>query len=140
MHWNGTFSEEEKNELLKSQPTGALDSILSELREKSLAGDHLSPYLWFDQKYFLPDDILTKVDRMSMAHAVEVRPPFLDHRIVEFAASLPASFKIPRFEAKIPTERIDEGKTAGARFAAAENRIRYSGPRMAERPAALAAA
>ena len=40
------------------------------------------------------DDILYKVDRISMAHAVEVRPPFLDHRIVEFAATLPASLKI----------------------------------------------
>jgi asparagine synthase (glutamine-hydrolysing) len=60
----------------------------------SVETDDLAPYLWFDQKYFLPDDILTKVDRMSMAHAVEVRPPFLDHRIVEFAARLPASFKV----------------------------------------------
>ena len=40
----------------------------------SLSGDDFAPYLWFDQKYFLPDDILNKVDRMSMAHAVEVRP------------------------------------------------------------------
>ncbi len=57
------------------------------------AGD-VAPFLWFDQKYYLPDDILGKVDRMSMAHAVEVRPPFLDHRIVEFAASLPDQWKV----------------------------------------------
>jgi asparagine synthase (glutamine-hydrolysing) len=64
------------------------------LKQASSTGDDVAPYLWFDQKYFLPDDILSKVDRMSMAHAVEVRPPFLDHRIVEFAATLPSSFKI----------------------------------------------
>jgi asparagine synthase (glutamine-hydrolysing) len=114
VHWNGTFSEEEKNELLRSAPSGALDSILSELREKSLSGDHLNPYLWFDQKYFLPDDILTKVDRMSMAHAVEVRPPFLDHRIVEFAASLPASFKIRGAKQKVILKELMKGKLPSA--------------------------
>ena len=54
----------------------------------------LNRYLHIDQNFYLPDDILYKCDRMSMAHSLEVRPPFLDHRIVEFAARLPASLKI----------------------------------------------
>ncbi|MGC1200955.1 MAG: asparagine synthase (glutamine-hydrolyzing) [Candidatus Acidiferrales bacterium] len=94
VYWNGTFSDAEKRALLNQACPPALASALGELREKLGSPDWLAPYLWFDQKYFLPDDILTKADRMSMAHSLEVRPPFLDHRIVEFAARLPADFKI----------------------------------------------
>jgi asparagine synthase (glutamine-hydrolysing) len=56
--------------------------------------DPLAPYSRFDIRWYLPDDILTKVDRMSMAHALEVRGPFLDYRVMEFAARLPANWKI----------------------------------------------
>jgi asparagine synthase (glutamine-hydrolysing) len=94
VHWNGTFSEAEKSQLLQGARKSGLDIVVAELRGKLRQGDPLAAYLWFDQKYYLADDILTKSDRMSMAHAVEVRPPFLDHRIVEFAASLPANLKI----------------------------------------------
>jgi asparagine synthase (glutamine-hydrolysing) len=98
IYWSGTFDDQEKRSLLQSTPTQALDSVLSQL---TAAGDDLQSYLWFDQKYFLPDNILTKVDHTSMAHAVEVRPPFLDHRIVEFASSLPASLKIQGSQQKV---------------------------------------
>jgi asparagine synthase (glutamine-hydrolysing) len=54
----------------------------------------LNQHLWLDQLYYLPDDILYKCDRMSMAHSLEVRPPFLDHRIVEFAARVPEHLKM----------------------------------------------
>ena len=57
-------------------------------------GRGVERYLRIDQSYYLADDILYKTDRMSMAHSLEVRPPFLDPRIVDFAARLPARLKI----------------------------------------------
>jgi asparagine synthase (glutamine-hydrolysing) len=63
-----------------------------------------------DQNYYLPDDILYKTDRMSMAHSLEVRPPFLDHRIVEFAATLPALLKIRGGTQKFVLRELMRGK------------------------------
>ena len=50
----------------------------------------------FDFETYLPEDVLTKVDRMSMAHSIESRVPLLDNEVIDFAASLPADFKIRR--------------------------------------------
>ena len=107
VHWNGTFSEPEKRDLVRRQLPAGLQSTL---RDLAAAGDDLAAYLWFDQKYFLPDDILTKVDRISMAHALEVRPPFLDHRIAAFAASLPQELKIRGSRQKIILKELMRGK------------------------------
>ena len=56
--------------------------------------DHVAKMLYTDLKTYLPGDILVKVDRMSMAHSLEVRAPLLDYRVIEFAASLPSRLKI----------------------------------------------
>jgi asparagine synthase (glutamine-hydrolysing) len=107
VYWTGTFSDSEKRDLVNEDLPQTLDSILAELREK---GDRLPAYLWFDQKVFLPDDILTKVDRVSMAHSVEVRPPFLDHRIVEFAAGLPDHLKVRGSRQKVVLKELMKRK------------------------------
>jgi len=101
VYWNGTFSDAQARSISAAALPASLDGVLRELRDFPAPGDGVSPYLWWDQKYFLPDDILNKVDRMSMAHSLEVRPPFLDHRIVEFAATLPASLKMQGSRQKI---------------------------------------
>ncbi len=94
VHWNGTFPEAAKASLLRRPLPQAMGDILARLATSIAARRGLYPFLAFDQYYYLADDILVKSDRMSMAHSVEVRPPFLDHRILEFAATLPDSMKI----------------------------------------------
>jgi len=62
--------------------------------------DPLSLVQYLDFKTYLPGDILTKVDRASMAHSLEVRTPFLDYEFVEWVARLPASIKLRHGEGK----------------------------------------
>jgi asparagine synthase (glutamine-hydrolysing) len=57
-------------------------------------GDWLSAIQYSDLESYLPLDILTKVDRMTMAHSIEARPPLLDHKLVEFAATVPAHIRL----------------------------------------------
>ena len=60
------------------------------LEDRSL----LNQCMFFDQKVYLPDDILTKVDRMSMANSLETRAPFLDHNLVEYAMKISPNLKL----------------------------------------------
>ena len=114
VYWNGTFSDAEKEELVKSRLPPSLNRILDEVGGLPETSDDLAPYLWIDQKYYLADDILTKSDRMSMAHSVEVRPAFLDHRIVEFAAKLPAALKIQGTQQKVILKELMKNKLPAA--------------------------
>jgi asparagine synthase (glutamine-hydrolysing) len=108
IYWNGTFSEAAKARLLRRPLPGTMGDILEQLAVTANRG--LSSYLAFDQQYYLADDILVKSDRMSMAHAVEVRPPFLDHRIVEFAATLPDTMKMRGSRQKFLLKELMKGK------------------------------
>ncbi len=70
--------------------------------------DPLSRAQYLDFKTYLPGDILVKVDRASMAHALEVRAPFLDHELVEWAASLPSEMRFANGEPKYILKRAME--------------------------------
>ncbi|HVA18524.1 MAG TPA: asparagine synthase (glutamine-hydrolyzing), partial [Candidatus Dormibacteraeota bacterium] len=93
LYWNGTFSEEQKSQLFPKADGKYIREVLRPCASQNGLGN-LNRFLQLDQRCYLPDDILYKSDRMSMAHSLELRPPFLDHRLVEFAASLPEKFKV----------------------------------------------
>jgi asparagine synthase (glutamine-hydrolysing) len=106
--WNGTFSSEQRRQILPGSNGNGLRRLVDEL-EISRCGV-VDRYLQVDQNYYLADDILYKTDRMSMAHSLEVRPPFLDHRIVEFAAGLPQRMKIRGMTQKFLLKELMRGK------------------------------
>jgi asparagine synthase (glutamine-hydrolysing) len=78
---------------------GASEVFRSHLEKKSFA-DPLAMVQYLDFKTYLPGDILTKVDRASMAHSLEVRTPFLDYEFVEWVSSLPSGVKLKGGEGK----------------------------------------
>jgi asparagine synthase (glutamine-hydrolysing) len=92
------FHADERRALLAAD----VQSALSSDAEAALAGHfdrfaalpHESRMMRVDFETYLPEDVLTKVDRMSMAHSIESRVPLLDNSVIDFAATLPARFKI----------------------------------------------
>jgi asparagine synthase (glutamine-hydrolysing) len=74
--------------------------VLRTHAEQCPVQDALSRVQYLDMKTYLVGDILTKVDRASMAHALEVRVPLLDHKLVEWISGLPVSFKLRGHEGK----------------------------------------
>jgi asparagine synthase (glutamine-hydrolysing) len=85
-------------------PFSALEPHLA----RAPQGDPLARALYLDLKTWLADDGLVKVDRMSMAHALEVRCPLLDHRVMEFAARVPSHLKLAGATGKILLRRVAE--------------------------------
>ncbi len=111
--WNGTFTPAEQERLGVSGQL-APSSLVSKLENVPAQNDVVNRYLFVDQHYYLPDDILYKCDRMSMAHSLEVRPPFLDHRIVEFAGTLPAHLKVNGSTTKFVMRELLKSKLPAA--------------------------
>jgi len=71
-----------------------------ELADKVTTGSATDELLYIDSKTYLPGDILTKVDRMSMAASLEARAPLLDHKLIDFVTAIPASMKLKDLETK----------------------------------------
>jgi asparagine synthase (glutamine-hydrolysing) len=84
-------------------------AFIASLYARSRGWDPLSRMLYFDTKTWLVDDLLIKADRMSMATSIELRVPFLDHRLVERAAAMPPGHKLRRGETKFVLKRVMQG-------------------------------
>jgi asparagine synthase (glutamine-hydrolysing) len=82
--------------------------ILRGYFDRAPAGDPVSQMLYVDTKTYLPGDILTKVDRMSMATSLEVRVPILDHPFVEWVTGLGSKWKLPGGKQKYIFRRLAE--------------------------------
>jgi asparagine synthase (glutamine-hydrolysing) len=108
LRWMMFLSLEEKRRLYSDrmiQQIGGLKDVDEREPFKSLFPllsrfDHVNSELFLDLKTYLADDLLVKIDRMSMAASLETRVPFLDHRLVEFVFSLPGDLKIKGLTAK----------------------------------------
>ena len=93
------FDEDAKQELLSAEirrELGGRDSSAGyrQLLTVPHSAKHIDRLLYLDSKTYLPGDILTKVDRMSMAHSIEARVPLLDYKLIEFVQTIPASLKL----------------------------------------------
>ncbi len=99
--WRRIMSADIMNSLYdESMKTSALFSPLSEYNKHLTKNSGLDDFLIADQTHYLPGDLLMKSDAMSMAHSLEIRVPFLDKRIMEFAGRLSGDLLTPFFGEK----------------------------------------
>ncbi len=111
--WFGSFSGDDQKRLLTeavlSETTGDIYGGPRKLLEICDAQDEIERMQYLDMNFYMAEDILTKVDRASMAVSLETRAPFLDPRIGEFAASLPLDYKLRGNKGKYILKRSVEG-------------------------------
>ena len=118
MYWRTIFDDEGMRNLLLPE---VYQAILKEnpldyhFKKYSEVADahYLDRGMYLDLKTWLPDDILAKVDRATMAHSLESRAPFLDSKIVEFAATLPVNFKMNGFNKKFLLKKSQQNTLPG---------------------------
>ncbi|HSK64154.1 MAG TPA: asparagine synthase (glutamine-hydrolyzing) [Pyrinomonadaceae bacterium] len=102
--WFGSFTPDQQQQLLTPEALAATDGEIyadaRQIAEECDSDDLVTRMQSVDTRLYLAEDILTKVDRASMAVSLEVRAPFLDPRVAEFAASLPCNYKLRGMKTK----------------------------------------
>jgi asparagine synthase (glutamine-hydrolysing) len=104
------FDDGLKARLLRGERDPGVLPLLDAHWARSRAFSPLRRMLYLDQRVWLPDDLLVKADKMTMAHAVELRVPLLDHVLVEYAWSLPDSLKLRGRVGKHLLRRAADGR------------------------------
>jgi asparagine synthase (glutamine-hydrolysing) len=95
--WRQIHTQQQKRAILADGVLNGRDRVFETYQryyDRCPSPHILDKLLYVDTRFYLPNDMLAKVDRMSMAHGLEARVPFLDHELVEFAARLPPHFKL----------------------------------------------
>jgi asparagine synthase (glutamine-hydrolysing) len=95
------YSPEFERSIDREYTAEPLQKLFSKVKDQGM----LDQMLYIDTKTWLPDDLLIKADKMTMANSLELRVPLLDHRVLEFAASLPANYKVKGFSLKYILKR-----------------------------------
>ena len=108
-------------DFLSSIDHGLTQNYINNCVKPDSAFSLLNKMLYIDTKTWLPDDLLVKADKITMANSIELRVPLLDHKILEFAGTLPENFKVRNFKTKrilkqaftgiVPTEILNRKKT-----------------------------
>jgi asparagine synthase (glutamine-hydrolysing) len=112
--WLTVFSDEMKWQLFNAQLTAILEGldafeVYKRYYQRASGKPLLDKVMYVDQKTWLPDTYLEKVDKASMAVSLETRVPFLDHELVEFTAAIPAKYKIRGFKTKYILKQAMKG-------------------------------
>ncbi len=109
MDWFGVFNGPMVENLLSTSTKARIDRDASRAFRRLLARnpqrDNLSSMLYLDTKIWLPDNLLMKGDKMTMAASLEARIPLLDYKLIEYAASIPSNIKIKSLKAKYLLKR-----------------------------------
>lgn len=97
--WIAVFTDKQKEAICDRAlqhclSAGKAAEIMARFYRRCQTDDDLHRLMYVDTKLWLPDDLLMKVDKMTMAHSIEARAPFLDHHLVEYAATIPAALKV----------------------------------------------
>ena len=132
--WLGSFSGPEIAELLVGgDPIGIEDEHLRRAMLIDGGTNALSRSLALYQDTYLPEDILTKVDRASMACGLEVRAPFLDAELVDFMQVLPPSFQVRPEPDQAVAQAGRGGQAAGVDPGPSQKGLRHPGRKLAAR-------